>query len=88
MKKILVEMPKDDCDVTIRFPGGPELTIQARPSNANHSYNGSLDILLPKNQLVTSWIDSDMEESPAPDYRRQHERITMQMAMDLPGDYS
>jgi hypothetical protein len=86
-KEIVVEMPKHDCDVSIRFPGGPILTVQARPSNADTNYNGSLDIILPQNQLVTSWIGEDMEEAPAPDYKRQHERTTMQLVTDLPGDY-
>jgi hypothetical protein len=86
-QEIRVELPKHDADVVIVFPGGKELTVQARPSNADVDYNGSLDIILPDDQLVTAWQGDDMEDSVAPDESRQHERRAKQLVTDLPGDY-
>jgi hypothetical protein len=82
-----VDLPENDCDVVIKFPGGKLLTIQARPSNCHENYNGSLDIILPENKLVTSWIGEDMKDAPAPNKKRQNERMTMQLVTELPGDY-
>ena len=92
-----VIMPKCDCDLTIKFPGGEEITIQARPSNADVNCNGSLDIILPTDQPVTTWKGDDMEDSDAfqvfnLDTRkwenREYIRVAKQLALTLPGDYS
>lgn len=82
-----IKLPRHDCDVILVFPGGKELTIQMRSSNADVNYNGSLDIILPENQLVTAWEGDDMKDSKAPNKRRQHQRIAKQFVAELPGDY-
>lgn len=82
-----VELPKADCDVVIVFPGGDELLIQARPSNADTDYNGSLDIILPDDQEVCCWIGSEMTPAPAVG-RQAHVRLAEQLVTELPGDYS
>jgi hypothetical protein len=85
-KEIKVKLPRHDADVVIEFPGGKTLTIQARPSNADVNYNGSLDIILPDNQAVTNWEGDDMK--PAKGVRGQAcTRIAKQLVTDLPGDY-
>jgi hypothetical protein len=86
-QEIRVDLPQHDADVVIVFPGGKELTVQARPSNADVNYNGSLDIILPDDQLVTAWQGDDMEDSVAPVEGRQHERRAKQLVTDLPGEY-
>jgi hypothetical protein len=88
-KKINVDLPEHDCDVLIRFPSGKVVAVQARPSNADVAangrvYNGSLDFILPGNQLVTCWQGDDMEDAPAIDKNRQHERIAKQIVCELP----
>lgn len=85
-KTIKVEMPLHDCDVEVIFPGGKTVTIQARPSNADVNYNGSLDIILPDDQHVTNWQGDDM--TPAKGVKGEpHTRIAKQLVTDLPGDY-
>lgn len=86
-KEIHVEMPDHDADVIITFPGGKQLTIQARPSNADRLsdgkiYNGSLDVILPENQFVTTWKGDDME--PSEPSEQEECRLTKQMVMELP----
>lgn len=87
--EIPVDLPAHDADVVIRFPGGKELLIQARPSNADVNYNGSLDIVLPDDTVVTNWRGDDMESAPEafPGRGRPHERTAKQLVVELPGDY-
>lgn len=80
-KTIQVEMPHHDCDVLLTFPSGKTVIIQVRPSNADINYNGSLDIILPNDQLVTNW-QGDM--SPAPAARQDHTRKAKQLVTELP----
>lgn len=88
-KEIVVQLPKHDADVVIEFPGGEQLTIQARPSNADVDYNGSLDIILPTDQAVTNWRGDDMEPAPEfhPEGQHPETRYAKQLVTDLPGDY-
>lgn len=82
---------KKDCDVRIVFPGGKELLIEIRPSNAEEDYNGSLDIILPGNTCVEcyKWSDVYKPAKPINDNRhQQHIRIAKQLVAELPGDYS
>ena len=65
-KEINVDVPDHDCDILIKFPGGKVLTVQLRPGNADVNCNGSLDIVLPENQLVTCWEGIDMKDAEAP----------------------
>ena len=87
-KEIRVELPTIDADVVIVFPGGKEMVVQARPSNAEENYNGSLDIILPEDQLVLVWKGDDMEPSEAPYPDSQESRIGKQFVTNLPGDYN
>lgn len=68
-----IKMPKHDADVVLVFPGGQELLIQARPSNADGDYPGSLDIVLPDDQAVTNWKGDDMANAPQVRGGRAHE---------------
>ncbi len=86
-KDFQIDLPNHDCDVTIRFPGGKELVVQVRPSNGDIDYNGSLDIILPDNTVVTNWVGEDMEAAPVGNGCREHERFARQLVMELPGDY-
>jgi hypothetical protein len=79
-----VEIPKHDHDVVLEFPGGREILIQSRPSNADKGNAGSLDIILPGHLLVTSWMGDDMQPAPAPLPERQEDRLTHQLVMELP----
>ncbi|RDJ34917.1 MAG: hypothetical protein DWQ19_08770 [Crenarchaeota archaeon] len=56
-----VKMPENDCDVILQFPSGKEVLIQARPTNAEEDYDGSLDIILPEDMPVINWQGDDME---------------------------
>lgn len=79
-----ITMPNSDCDVVLAFPGGKELLIQARPSNADVGYNGSLDIILPDNQPVTNWEGDDMKAARS--VRGQaHTRFAKQLVTELLG---
>lgn len=82
-----VKVPKCDCDIVLEFPCGKELTIQCRPSNADRNYNGSLDIILPENDVVTCWIGDDMKDAPKAKGCRAHERLAKQLVMELPGEH-
>jgi hypothetical protein len=82
-KAIHVKAPKHDFDVVIQFPNGTELVIQARPSNADINYNGSLDIILPDDTPVTCWKGDDMEAAPK-DRRLEHVRRAKQLVCELP----
>ena len=83
MDTINVDVSENDCDVVLRFRGGKEIIVQCRPSNADVGYEGSLDILLPENQVVTCWEGDEMQ--PAKDVRgRPHIRIAKQLVLELP----
>ena len=62
------------------------MTIQARPSNADVNYNGSLDIILPDDQCVTNWKGDDMEAAPGIK-GQAHTRKAKQLVTELPGVY-
>lgn len=87
-RQINVSVPKCDCDIMILLPGGQDrLQIQLRPSNADTNYNGSLDVILPKDQAVTLWSGDDMQPSKATAVD-PNTRIGKQLVTELPGDYS
>jgi hypothetical protein len=82
-----VPVPAHDCDVVLRFANGRRVTVQCRPSNADVRYNGSLDIILPRNQPVTCWEGDHMK--PAKPFRRRERRepetrVAKQLATELP----
>jgi len=77
-----IKVPNHDCDLVLVFPSGKEITIQARPSNADVDYNGSLDIILPEDQVVTNWKGDNME--PAPASKLPQCRKAKQLVMELP----
>lgn len=86
-RQIVVEAPKIDCDVMIRLPGGLDwIQVQLRPSNAAEGYNGSLDVILPKDQAVTLWSGDSMQPSVAT--ADPNTRVGKQLVTELPGDYS
>lgn len=75
--------PDHDFDLVIVFPSGKEVLIQARPSNADMNYNGSLDIVLPNTQAVTNWDGDDMQ--PAKGVSKQPwTRLAKQLVTELP----
>lgn len=78
-----INIPNEDHDVILVGPDGQEITIQFRPSNADFDHSGSLDFILPKDQVVTCWIGDDMDAAPAFN-GHQHIRRIKQMATDLP----
>lgn len=82
-KQIMVEVPEHDFDLIIRFPNGKEVVVQARPSNADVDYKGSLDIILPEDQAVTNWQGDDMEAAK-PVRGQAHTRIAKQLVTELP----
>ena len=87
-KTIQVQLPKHDADVVIVFPGGDKLLVQARPSNASEDHNGSLDIILPRDECITCWRGDDMEDAPMMvGGTGAHERLAKQLVTVLPGDY-
>jgi hypothetical protein len=85
---IEVDVPQYDCDITLKFPSGKVIVIQARPSNAEADYNGSLDFILPENMGVTNWIGDDMEPAPMVDdgvvSGADHYRLAKQLVIELP----
>lgn len=78
-----VRLPDHDCDIVLKFPSGKELLIQARPSNADVNYNGSLDIVLPDNQAVILWEGDEMQAAKATDPKLPHERVAKQLVTEL-----
>jgi hypothetical protein len=91
-----IPVPKHDADVIIVLPGGKEIKVQLRPSNADvHEddrgkpvpYNGSLDLILPDDDLVMVYEGDDMQPSDAPDADLPHARTAKQLVTELPGDY-
>ena len=83
MKTKVIDIPDCDCDLVLKFPSGAELLIQARPSNADVNYKGSLDIVLPENEWVTTWRGDDMESSDASG-DQSHIRWAKQLVVELP----
>ncbi len=86
-REIEVIMPCFDADVVVKFPSGKKLVIQARPSNADVNYTGSLDVILPDDKtIVTCWVGDDMEAGAAvcDDPRQQHIRFAKQLVFELP----
>ena len=80
-RHIKIDLPDSDFDVTLRFPSGKEIQLQARPSNADVHTEGSFDIVFPHTTSVTLWEDDDM--TPASRWRRDHIRAVKQCAMEL-----
>ena len=86
-RQIIVDVPKIDCDVMSKLPGGVDwIQVQLRPSNADTNYNGSLDVILPRDQAVTCWYGDSMQPSQSTD--DPNTRIGKQIVTELPGDYS
>ena len=83
-KEIKVKIPQFDCDVTLIFPSGKEVVIQARPSNADVNYNGSLDIILPDNQVVTNWWGDDMQPAVPSEGCSACDLLAKQLVTELP----
>lgn len=83
-KTIDVTVPVHDCDVVLLFPSGKTVTIQCRPSNADLDYNGSLDVILPSNRVVTCWKGDNMEPSTAIRDSNQEIRLAKQIVTELP----
>jgi hypothetical protein len=81
---IKVVMPDRDVDIMLCF-GGQIVVIQARPTNAEENYHGSLDVILPEPKLVTNLVGESMKASYAPNKGRPHERYADQLVMELPG---
>ena len=82
--EVNVQVPDHDCDIHIKLTNGKTVTVQLRPSNADVNYNGSLDIILPEDTVVTCWEGDDMQAAKAVSARRQHERMTKQLVLELP----
>jgi hypothetical protein len=80
-------IPTHDCDVAIELPGGKEITLQFRPSNADVHYNGSLDIILPDNDIVSCFEGDDLKKAETPENCRPHEKLAKQLVCTLPGSY-
>ena len=80
----IIKMPKYDCDVTLRFPSGKEVVIQTRPSNAEGTYLGSLDFILPCNMQVTNWHGDDMSAAPSTGSNPEHIRLAKQLVAEIP----
>lgn len=86
-RQIIVDVPKIDCDVMIKLPGGVDwIQVQLRPSNADTNYNGSLDVILPRDQAVTCWSGDSMRPSQPTD--DPNTRIGKQLVTELSGDYT
>ena len=82
-KEFKVKIPDHDCDVVLTFPGGKQIVVQSRPSNADVGYPGSLDIILPEDQWVTNWEGDNMKPAKAA-RRLPHSRFAKQLMMTLP----
>ena len=87
MKDRTVNIPDDDIDVTLVFPSGKKVVIQARPSNGHtdedgNVYNGSLDIILPEENSVTVWSGVYMQDSKETD--DANTRLGDQIVLELP----
>jgi hypothetical protein len=79
-----ITIPDQDNDVVLVFPNGKEVHIQIRPSNADVNYNGSLDICLPDQNMMTAWSDMDLTASPCGKDGQEHIRLVQQIALEIP----
>lgn len=79
-----INIPDNDCDITLKFKNGKEITIQCRPSNADVGYEGSLDIILPENQSVICWEGDNLEPAKASHENCPNERIAKQLCIEMP----
>lgn len=80
-----LEVPDHDNDIELVFRSGKRILIQCRPSNADVDYNGSLDIILPDNMVVTNWFGDDMQPAPATGVGiHDCERMAKQLVLELP----
>jgi hypothetical protein len=84
--ELKVNVSDGDADVVLVFPDGQEMVIQLRPSNADTDYNGTMDIILPRNQSVVNWIGENMEEAPAMNPDKPHIREARHLYTELPYD--
>jgi hypothetical protein len=84
-----IPVPDHDCDIVLQLPGNKELIVQLRPSNADVNYNGSLDIILPENTIISCFEGDDLQPAKTPKGNkvRSHEKFAKQLVCELPGDY-
>lgn len=82
-KKKKVKIPNHDFDLVLTFHNGKEVIIQARPSNADVDYNGSLDIILPENMHVANWAGDEMKPAKAA-HKHPEIRFAKQLVTELP----
>ena len=83
-----ITIPDGDNDVILVFPNGKEIHIQIRPSNADVNYNGSLDICLPDQNIMTAWSDMDLTAAPCGKDGKEHIRLVQQIALEIPSPQS
>jgi hypothetical protein len=83
-KNIRIRVPDTiDFDIDVVFPNGKTLQIQCRPSNASYNYNGSLDVILPDNQVVGTYFGNDLQKSKSVNCAG-HLRLAQQLITELP----
>lgn len=79
-----IEVPKHDFDVVLRWPGGQEITIQARPSNADvNGYAGSFDIILPDDRAVSCHEGDDLEPAKPAHPKTKNCLMAKQLITDM-----
>lgn len=78
MENLTVELPAVDADVNLRFPGGQEVIIRSRPSNADEGTAGSLDFCLPDGCAVSLWSGNKFAYGGVPELNK--------IVVELPGD--
>lgn len=81
-RELVVNAPPNDCDIVIIMPGGSRIVLQLRPSNAEEDYNGSLDILLPRNQWVSCFQGDNLHPATT---SVGGELFAKQLVTELPG---
>lgn len=84
--EIHVATPANDCDIRIDLCTGDAIVVQVRPSNAGENYEGSLDIILPREMDVTCFEGDDLEPAKSPHPCMPHARFTKQLVMEIPSE--
>lgn len=61
LAEILIDVQPKDTDICLRFPGGKEISLVCRPSEAKPGFAGSFTMFMPRDWLIATYTQSEID---------------------------
>lgn len=84
LKAFEINMPPEDTNVVLKFPGGRNVEIQCRTKDADYQYNGSLTMILPEPKPISILAGSPLGPAHAIESTQPHNRLGTHVITELP----